>query len=79
METSDIAAMGYASQTLAYAILSTIFLARRNTGLFSRHLGIATAATSVSGGVLTLLSLDFIPIGVVHTDANDFLWIRNRR
>ena len=65
METNDLAMIGYALQVLAFAVLSILFLARRKANPFSRYLGIASVATSLQGGVLTLVALEVITFGAV--------------
>jgi len=52
METNDLAAIGYASQMLAFAVLSTLFLRWRTAGPYSRYLGVASAASSLAGGAI---------------------------
>ena len=78
METNDLAAIGYASQMLAFAVLSALFLRRRTGGPFFRYLGAASAASSLAGGVLTLQALEFIKFGavvVLTESARNILWI----
>ena len=78
MEASDLAATGYALQLLAFAVLSMLFLARRQGSPFSAYLGIASAASSLQGGILTLVALNVITIGaiVILTEwARGLLWI----
>ena len=78
MEASDLAAIGYASQMLAFAVLSALFLRRRLGSPFSRYLGAASAASSLLGGVLALQAFAVIPfgIGVVLAEwARSILWI----
>ena len=78
MEMSDLAAISYASQLLAYALLCALFLRRRRDTPFSRYLGAAAAASSLMGGVLTLQALDVIAFGtvvVVAEWAKNILWI----
>jgi len=73
METNDLAAIGYASQMLAFAVLSTLFLRWRTAGPYSRYLGVASAASLLAGGALTLQSLEFIEFGAVVVLAE---WVR---
>ena len=78
METNDLAAIGYASQMLAFAVLSALFLRRRTGGPFFGYLGVASAASSLAGGVLTLQALEFIKFGavvVLTESARNILWI----
>ena len=78
METNDLAAIGYASQTLAFAVLSGLFLARRNSSPFSGYLGVASAASSLLGCILTLQALEIIRFGaivVLAEWAGNILWI----
>ena len=78
MEASDLAAIGYALQMLAFAVLSMLFLARRQGSPFSAYLGIASAASSLQGGILTLVALNVISFGaiVILTEwARGLLWI----
>ena len=49
METSDLAAIGFASQMLAFTILSALFLGRRGASPFSRYLGVASASLCAGG------------------------------
>ena len=73
MEMNDLAAIGYASQMLAFAVLSALFLRRRTDGPFFRYLGVASAASSLAGGVLTLQALEFIRLGAIVALAE---WVR---
>jgi len=74
MEASDLAAIGYASQMLAFGILSALFLGRQQGSPFSRYLGVAAAASSLLGGVLILQAQEFISFGAVVILAE---WARN--
>ena len=74
MEASDLAVIGYASQMFAFAVLSALFLGRRRVSPFSRYLGVAAAASSLLGGVLTLQALGFLSFGAVVVLAE---WARN--
>ncbi len=74
METSDLAAIGYASQMLAFAVLAALFLGRQRGSPFSRYLGVAAAVSSLLGGVLTLQALALISFGAVVVLAE---WARN--
>ncbi|MCJ7591998.1 MAG: hypothetical protein MUO51_11670, partial [Woeseiaceae bacterium] len=65
METNDLAALSYASQLLAFAALSVLFLARRAGSPFSGYLAVAAASSSLLGGVLTLQALEFIAFSTV--------------
>ena len=78
MEASDLAAVGYASQMLAFAVLSALFLCRRLGSPFSRYLAAASAASSLLGGVLALQTYEVIPFGiavVLAEWARNILWI----
>ena len=78
METNDLAALGYTSQALAFAVLSVLFLGWRRSGPFSLYLGAACVAASVSGGILTLHALQYITFGAVVVLAEggrSILWV----
>ena len=78
METNDLAAIGYASQMLAFAILSALYLGRRRGSPFSSCLGAASAACALAGGILALQVLGFIAFGAVVVLvewAKNALWI----
>ena len=78
METNDLAAIGYASQALAFAVLSALFLGWRRVSPFSPYLGAASVASSVSGCILTLQALQIISFGavlVLAEGAKSVLWI----
>jgi len=78
METNDLAAIGYASQALAFAVLSVFFLAWRRGSPFSPYLGAASVASSVSGCILTLQALQLITFSAVLAlaeGAKSVLWI----
>lgn len=78
MDMSDLAVIGYASQALAFAVLSIVFLVSRNASPFSVYLGVASAASSMSGGVHALQLLGIISFGssiVVVEWARIILWI----
>jgi putative PEP-CTERM system histidine kinase len=78
VETNDLAGIGYVLQMLAFATLSILFLWRRHGSPFSAYLGVASAASSLQGGVLALDAL-----GVITSDtalvlaelARGILWI----
>jgi len=74
MKTNELAALGYASQMLAFAMLSALFLARRTSNPFSRYLGVASAATALLGGVLTGYVLNYISFGTMVVLAE---WVRH--
>jgi hypothetical protein len=78
MKTNDLAVLGYASQMLAFAMLSALFLARRTSNPFSGYLGVASAASCLLGGVLAGYAAGYISFGaiVVFAEwARHLLWI----
>jgi len=78
METNEIAAIGYATSALAFAVISILFLGRWKGSRFSRTLGLVAGVSSVWGCVLTLQSLGYIALGyivMVTESARYILWI----
>ena len=76
MEPNDLAVIGYVLQALGFAVLSFLFLGRRDR--FCTHFGIASAASSLLGIVLAFYLLRESPLnlGVVLAEwTRNLLWI----